>query len=82
MIETYKFAIGIVVLILGFPLGSLLARMTKEELPSGQKWFKGIIFISLIGSITSLIIKNDMLLFSFLFVAIVTSRSILLKKGK
>ena len=67
---------GIIILILGAPIGSYLAKITKEELKSGQKWFKIIIVVSLIGSIVSLIVRNDALLFSFLFIAIVTSRSL------
>jgi len=68
---------GIVVLILGFPIGSFLAKITKEELSSGQKWFKLIIFLSLIGGFIGLIIGNDALMFSFFFIAIVTSRSLI-----
>lgn len=72
--------IGIVILIFGFPIGNYLAKQTKEELKSGKKWFKLILIISLIGGIISLIIRNDILLFSFLFIAIVTSRSLIAKK--
>jgi len=76
MKEIIKFLIGIGVLLLGIPIGSYLAKVTKEELKKGQKWFKLIIIISLIGAIVSLILSNDILLFSFLFIAIVTSRSL------
>lgn len=68
--------IGILILFLGIPIGSYLAKATKEELPSGKKWFKLIVLISLISSIISFILKNDALLFTFLFIAIVTSRSL------
>ena len=76
MSEIINIAVGIIILILGAPIGSYLAKITKEELKSGQKWFKIIIVVSLIGSIVSLIVRNDALLFSFLFIAIVTSRSL------
>jgi len=76
MEEIIKFLIGIGILLLGIPIGSYLAKITKEELKKGQKWFKLIIIISLIGAIVSLILSNDILLFSFLFIAIVTSRSL------
>ena len=66
--------------ILGIPIGNFLAKITKEELKEGRKWFKLIVFISLIGGFVGLIIGNDILLFSFFFIAIVTSRS--LKRGK
>ena len=75
-----KLTIGIFVLILGFPIGSYLAKQTKEELKSGQKWFKRIIILGFVGAVISLIFQNDILLFSFLFIVIVTSRS--LRNGK
>ena len=80
MQEIFKLLVGIIILILAFPLGSLLAKATKEELSSGRMWFKLIMIISFISSGVSLIIRNDVLFFSFLFIAIVTSRS-LVKKG-
>ena len=71
------FLIGILVLILAFPIGSYLAKITREELKSGQKWFRLIIIISLICSAISVAIRNDVLLFAFLFMTIVTSRSLI-----
>ena len=76
MQEIIKLLIGILVLLLGFPLGSFLARVTKEELKSGQKWFKLIIILSLAGGFVGLIIKDDVLMFSLFFTAIVTSQSL------
>ncbi len=80
MIEIYKFVIGIIVLALAFPLGNYLAKATKEELKQGQKWFRLIIVLSLAGAVAGLFLRNDILLFSFLFMAIVTSRSLKRKK--
>ncbi len=65
-----------VILALGIPIGNLLAKFTEEELKSGQKWFKLIILLSLLGGIAGLIFSEDILMFSFLFIAIVTSRSL------
>jgi len=76
MQEILKIIIGIAFLLLGIPIGSYLALKTKEELKTGQIWFKIIIVISLICSVISLIIKNDALFFSFLFIALVTNRSL------
>ncbi len=76
MQEVINLLIGIAVLLLGIPIGNYLAKQTKEELKSGQKWFKLIIIISLIGGLIGLIIGNDALLFTFFFIAIVTSRSL------
>jgi hypothetical protein len=76
MNELIKILIGIFVLGLGFPIGLFLARITKEELHKGQKWFRLLIIISLIGGFIGLIIKEDVLMFSFFFIAIVTSMSL------
>ena len=76
MQEIFGIFIGILALVLAFPIGFLLAKSTKEELKQGQKWFKLIIIFSFLGSIISLILKNDILFFSFLFIIIVTSRSL------
>ena len=75
MQEIYKLIIGTVILILGIPIGSLLARATREELRQGKKWFKLLVTFSLIGAVISLILGYDALLFGLLFIAIVTSRS-------
>lgn len=80
MQEILKIAIGIAVLLLGIPIGSALAKRTKEELKAGQIWFKIIISVSIVGSIISLIVGNDYLFFSFLFIAMVTSRSLTKKR--
>jgi uncharacterized membrane protein YeaQ/YmgE (transglycosylase-associated protein family) len=74
MEQITKIVAGIFILILGIPIGNFLAKITKEELKTGQKEFKLIIIISIIGSIITLITKNDVLLFTFLFIIIVTSR--------
>ena len=77
MDEITKLIIGAIVLFSGIPIGNFLANMTKEELKSGQIWFKIITILSLIIGIIGLIIKNDLILFSFFFIAIVTSRSLI-----
>ena len=76
MQDFYKLIIGILVLVLGFPIGNFLAKKTKEELKKGQKWFKLIIIVSLISGIIGLIFGNDVVLFISFFIAIVTSRSL------
>lgn len=79
MEEIIRLLIGLVILALGWPIGNFLASKTKEELKSGQKWFRLLIVISLIGAVISLILWNDVLLFIFCFIAIVTSRSLIKK---
>ena len=68
MNEMLKFIIAIIVLALGIPIGDYLAKITKEELRQGRLWFKLIIIVSLIGAVLALILGNDALLFTFLFI--------------
>ena len=77
-----KILIGVIVLILGIPIGNILAKYTKEELKDGRKWFNLLIFIGLIGGLVGAIIQNDSLMFSFLFIVVVTSRATLREKLK
>jgi hypothetical protein len=79
MQDIYRLIIGTFILFLGIPIGNFLAKTTKEELNQGKKWFKLIIISSLIGAIISLILKNDTIMFFFLFTTVVTSCS--LKNG-
>jgi len=76
MQQIYFILISIGVLALGIPVGNILSKLTREELKNGRKYFKTIVILSLIGAVISLIFGNDPLLFGFLFIAIVTSRSL------
>jgi hypothetical protein len=75
MEDIVRLLIGVAILVVGFPLGSYLASITKEELKSGQRWFRLLIILSLIGGFIGLILGNDVIMFSCFFIAIVTSRS-------
>jgi preprotein translocase subunit Sss1 len=76
MNELIKLLIATIILILGIPIGNYLASKTKEELKQGKKWFKIIVIVFSIIGFIGLIIKNDAILFSGFFIAIVTSRSL------
>ncbi|HKZ33781.1 MAG TPA: hypothetical protein VJ142_00890 [Candidatus Nanoarchaeia archaeon] len=80
MIELIKLVIAILVLVFGIPIGNRLAKATKDESGQGQRWFKLIVLLSMVGVLIGLIAGNDVLLFSFAFIAIVTSRSLRRKK--
>jgi hypothetical protein len=82
MNELTVFLIGVFVLLLGVPIGNLLARWTKEELEDGRKWFEALIILSLLGGVFGLIIQNDGLMFACFFIALVTSRSLDFKDNK
>ena len=47
MEQIYALLIGIAVLILGIPIGNILAKATKDELKIGKKFFKVFIILSL-----------------------------------
>ncbi len=72
----FELIIGIFILLLGIPIGLFVAKLTKEELNEGQKWFKVVIFLGILGAIASLYFKSDYFLFTSLFVAIATSMSL------
>ncbi len=72
----FQFLVGVVVLALGIPIGDLLKHFTKDETKQGQVWFKWITILGLIGAFLGLVIENDIILFSFAFISIVTSRNL------
>lgn len=77
MQEVIKALIGIGVLVLGYFIGNFLAIKTREELFKGKKWLKIVVFSSLVLGVVGLIMRNDVIMFSFFFMAIVTSRSLI-----
>ena len=38
----------IIILLLGIPVGFLLAWLARDELSAGQKWFKALIILSVV----------------------------------
>ena len=76
MNEIVTLSIAIVFLVFGIPIGNFLAKITKEELKGRQGTFKWIIIASLLLGVVGLILKEDALMFSCFFIAIVTSRGL------
>jgi hypothetical protein len=81
MQEIVKLLIGVCVLVLGFPLGDLLRKVTLDEQKSGQFWFATLTYAGLAGGIIGLIAGSDWVLFISFFIAIVSSRSLIVKKA-
>jgi glucan phosphoethanolaminetransferase (alkaline phosphatase superfamily) len=52
--------LAIIVALLGYPVGLFIAKSTKEELKAGRKWFKLIMFASIILVIISLIFFQNL----------------------
>jgi uncharacterized membrane protein YoaK (UPF0700 family) len=82
MNEIITLIIGILVLVMGYFIGELLARYTKEEIKTGRKYIKIVVLLGLIGGVVGLIFGNDFLLFGFFFMAIVAERSLKVEKKK
>jgi len=82
MQEIFKLLIGLVVLALGIPIGDFLKKLTLDEQKNGQKWFRLLISFSIAIGFYGLFTGNDWILFSFFFIAIVTSRSLIVRNKK
>jgi hypothetical protein len=80
MKEMIKILVGILVLVLGYFIGNFMRNETKDELKDGKKYFKILVTLGLLSGIVGLVISKDWLMFTGFFIAIVTSRSLILKK--
>lgn len=71
----------IVIALLGYPIGLLIARLTKEELQAGKRWFKLLIIISAIAIATSILFATDEILIflvaSFAFILLLALASLI-----
>lgn len=66
----------VLLLVLAFPIGLLIAWMGRDELKDGRKWFKGIIIISAIIGIILVVFKRYAEGLTFLFIIIFTGISL------
>jgi ABC-type sugar transport system permease subunit len=66
----------ILILLTAIPVGLLIAWLTNEELRDGQKWFKLIALLSCVGSVAFLILKNEIVALSLIYMAIVSYMSV------
>ncbi len=76
MEQIYQLFIGVIVLALGIPIGNMLAESTKEELCRLRKWLNLMVVSCLLAALVFLLVGNDVILFTLLFMAIVISRCI------
>jgi len=79
MQEIFRLLIGVAVLAMGIPIGDFLKKLTLDEQKDGQKWFRLLISFSIAIGFYGLFTGNDWILFSFFFIAIVTSRSLIVR---
>ena len=77
---------SIVIALLGYPIGIWIAKLTKEELRQGRRWFKLITIVCFLGIILSLFFAvNETLLFltcAFLFILLFTLACLIKSKQK
>lgn len=64
-------------MLIGVPVGYLIAYLAKDELTGGRAWFKALIIISIIGWIVFGFLDKPYIGFTLLFIAIVASISLL-----
>jgi len=62
--------IEIVITLLAFPAGLLLAWTTRDELIQGRKWFAGLAVISLLAGIAFIFLGPPAIAMTFFFMGI------------
>jgi hypothetical protein len=65
------------IILLSIPTGYLIAWLCRDELIVGRKWFRTLIIIALISGIIFLIYGNYIIVFTLLFMLIVTLISLI-----
>ena len=71
-----------IVILLGIPIGYLVAWLCRDELVEGRNWFKVIIFVAILIGIVMAIIGEDVILWTMLFITIVTFVSLLKSRDR
>jgi hypothetical protein len=75
-----QIALTIIILFTAFPVGYLLAYLTKEELKAGRKWFKIISWISIILCFVFLLLidieQKFTIVFSLVYIATISLTSL------
>jgi len=63
-------------LILGIPVGFLIAWLGRDELIQGRKWFKAIVWVSIILGIIFIILERFYISWTMGFIMIVSGISL------
>ena len=59
VLQTWQFVLTIILALAGYPIGLLIAHLTKEELQQGKKWFKLIMLMAVVVIVASLLLITD-----------------------
>lgn len=68
--------LGVFLLFLSWAIGYLIRRGAREELETGQPYFRAIILFSFLGAVGALFLQNDVFFFFFLGVMAFVAPSI------
>ena len=72
----------VLILILAIPTGFLIAWMAKDELIDGQKWFRALIILGLLGGMLFYFYGLGYIALTCLFIAIVAFISLMKSRDK
>jgi len=73
MLTSIQILLLVLISLLGIPIGYLIAKLTKEELKDGRKWFDIIAFASAVMMVVSLfsfegeLLALSLSIFAFIF---------------
>ena len=70
------YILAVIILSLAFPLGAWLKKMTGEESKQGRKYIIALFYLSVLLSVVSLFLRQDHMVFSFLFILIISYQSL------
>jgi len=80
--ERIKYIFAILVILLAIPLGAYLRHVTGDEVINGRKYIKAIFYLSALFSVLFLILRKDYLVFTCLFILLVSYQSLTTNKRK
>jgi len=81
--EFTKIMLHLIILITAVPVGWFLAKLSKEELVPGKRWFKVIIYsLIIIGLVFFLSYRDMPILLALAYMAIITYMSVYKSKDK
>ena len=72
----------IIILLLGIPVGYLIAWLARDELVLGRRWFKILIILSFLVGITSYFLDSIYITLTMVFIIIVSFISLIKSRDK
>mgnify|MGYP001584158899 FL=1 len=72
----------IIILLLGIPVGYLIALMARDELKAGRKWFGVLVIASILGAVWFYLIGESVIVWSFGFVGVISAVGLGMERNK